>query len=194
MQTDYQLTNLLQEDLKLFESIALGDRKSFEGFYIKYYKHLCRFAMSYEEDIYIVEEKVSDVFYYLWNNREELNTIHNPKVYVFTMTKNLLFQYKKKQKYRCNSVLQDLSNNQCLGENIEDSIIFNEHQQLLKKQMVHIISMIPARSKQVFEMSRIDGLKYQQIAQILNISIKTVESHMSCAMRSIEKALNKFST
>ncbi|WP_010249515.1 sigma-70 family RNA polymerase sigma factor [Myroides injenensis] len=180
-----------QDDLTLFQEIAKGNSVAFEKFYLKYYKYLCRFGSSYENDIYLVEEKVSDVFYYIWQNKEALGEIKNPKVYVFTMTKNMIFQQKKifsKTKINCEYSLVE---HKVLVSPIEDDIIESEHEADLQLVLLKIIDKIPPKSKRIFEMSRIDGLKYQQIAQILNVSVNTIENHMSIALKTIALALGR---
>ncbi|WP_121967293.1 sigma-70 family RNA polymerase sigma factor [Myroides sp. N17-2] len=177
------------EDIQLFEQIALGSKSALEHFYVKYYKYLSRFAASYESDSYLVEEKISDVFLYLWENRETLLEINSPKVYVFTMLKNMLFQHKKKLKTQAISFDYAVFQDKYYSENIEEQIILSEQEHQLQKDLLLIINKIPAGSRRIFEMNRVDGLRYRQIAEILNISVRTVENHMSIALRTINKML-----
>jgi len=183
--------NRPDDDQLLFQEIAEGSKIAFEQFYVKYYEYLCRFALTYEKDIYLVEEKVSDVFYYIWQKREDLHKINSPKVYLFTMTKNMLFQQKKQD----NQVFSDLQYNKLESkhyvQNIEDDIILSEQEADLRQALLQIIDRIPPKSRRIFEMSRIDGLKYQQIAEVLNLSVRTVESHMGIALKTIALALAK---
>lgn len=180
-------------DILLFEQIAYGNKNALEQFYVKYYNYLSRFALSYETDQYIIEEKISDVFYYIWEKRDTLHQVLNPKVYVFTMTKNMLFQHKKKVKMQTGDLgynyetLQD----KYYVENIEEQLILNEQEFQLQTELLRIINQIPPGSRRIFEMNRVDGLRYRQIAQILDISVRTVENHMSIALRTIDKMLAK---
>ncbi|MGG5577545.1 RNA polymerase sigma-70 factor [Myroides sp. C15-4] len=179
------------EDLVLFQEIAQGSRIAFEQFYVKYYQYLCRFARSYEKDSYLVEEKVSDVFYYIWQRKEELSRIENPKVYVFTMTKNMLFQQKKtSRKTTVDLEFESVEQNYYVAT-IEDDIIQSEQEADLRQALLHIVDQIPPKSRRIFEMSRIDGLKYHQIAEVLDLSVKTVESHMHIALKTIALVLTQ---
>ncbi|WP_430612567.1 sigma-70 family RNA polymerase sigma factor [Flavobacterium sp. JP2137] len=182
---------VLSEDVRIFKQIASGDQAALEKFYVKYYKHLYRFALSYERDVFIVEEKISDVFFYLWHRKDELHKILNPKVYVFTMTKNLLFQEKKLARMQAlNGDFKSFEANH-YADNVEDQIILNEQEEKIRKSLYKIVEKIPPKSRRIFEMSRIDGLKYKQIAEILNLSVRTVENQMSIALRTIEYLLAK---
>ncbi|MBB1139119.1 RNA polymerase sigma factor [Myroides sp. WP-1] len=180
-----------EEDLVLFQEIAQGNRLAFEQFYVKYYQYLCRFALSYEKETYLVEEKVSDVFYYIWQKREELGKIQNPKVYVFTMTKNMLFQQKKStRRLRVDLEFEAVEHKHYVSA-IEEDIIQSEQEADLRQALLQIIDKIPPKSRRIFEMSRIDGLKYQQIATILDLSVKTIESHMHIALKTISLTLTQ---
>jgi len=180
-------------DILLFEQIAYGNKNALEQFYVKYYNYLSRFALSYETDQYIIEEKISDVFYYIWEKRDTLHQVLNPKVYVFTMTKNMLFQHKKKVKMQTVDLgyNYDTLQDKYYVENIEEQLILNEQEFQLQTELLRIINQIPPGSRRIFEMNRVDGLRYRQIAQILDISVRTVENHMSIALRTIDKMLAK---
>ncbi|MEC4114247.1 sigma-70 family RNA polymerase sigma factor [Myroides pelagicus] len=180
-----------QEDCLLFDRITLGDEKALELFYTKYYDYLCRFARSYEKDFYTIEEKISDAFYYLWINREKLTEVKSPKVYVFTMVKNMLLKDTARTRLGLLQINTDEHEYALPEGNIEDKIIGREQEAHTKKYMLNVLSHIPPQSLRVFEMCRIDGMKYKQVAEILGISVKTVESHMYNAMRIIERYLTK---
>lgn len=194
--TLYQKSNNKQEDdqeddRELFREITQGNKFAFEQFYVKYYQYLCRFALTYEKDVYLVEENVSDVFYYIWQRREELGKIINPKVYVFTMTKNRLFQQKKMTQKNRMELQFDTVEHKHYVPAIEEDIIRCEQEEDLRKALLQIIDKIPPKSRRIFEMSRIDGLKYHQIADVLNLSVKTIESHMHIALKTIAITLAK---
>ncbi|MGS4347432.1 RNA polymerase sigma-70 factor [Myroides odoratus] len=180
-----------EDDLVLFHKIAQGNRLAFEQFYVKYYQYLCRFACSYEKDLYLVEEKVSDVFYYIWENKEGLEKIENPKVYIFTMTKNMLFQQKKTTRRTMLDLEFEMAEHKHYVSTIEDEIIQSEQEADLRQALLQIIDKIPPKSRRIFEMSRVDGLKYHQIADILDLSVKTIESHMHIALKTISLLLTQ---
>lgn len=180
-----------EDDLVLFRQIAQGNRLAFEQFYVKYYQYLCRFALSYEKDLYLIEEKVSDVFYYIWQNKEALSKIENPKVYIFTMTKNMLFQQKKITRRTLLDLEFETVEHKHYVSTIEDDIIQSEQEADMRQALLNVIDKIPPKSRRIFEMSRVDGLKYQQIADILDLSVKTIESHMQIALKTIALTLTQ---
>lgn len=74
----------------------------------------------------------------------------------------------------------------------EQEIIENEQKEINTNLITEILDIIPKKSRQAFELSRIDGLKYKEIAEILNVTPKTVENHIALALKYISKALESY--
>ncbi|GAA4246590.1 MULTISPECIES: RNA polymerase sigma factor [Winogradskyella] len=178
------------EDLFLFEQIQEGNTKALDVFFKKYYDKLCRFGVLFESNIHIIEEKVDDVFIKLWSNRDQLNKIKNPKSYIYAILKNDLLRIKNNYQTR---PLQndDQLNSSSLYPSIEDEIIANEQKEINKNVIKNVLESIPKRTRQIFEMSRIDGFKYKEISELLDISPKTVENHIGLALRHISSNVSK---
>ena len=178
------------EDLFLFEQIQEGDTKALDVFFKKYYDKLCRFGVLFESNIHVIEEKVDDVFIQLWSNRDQLNKIKNPKSYIYAILKNDLLRIKNNYQTR---PLQndDQLNSSNLHPSIEDEIIANEQKEINKNVIKNVLESIPKRTRQIFEMSRIDGFKYKEISELLAISPKTVENHIGLALRHISSNVSK---
>lgn len=177
----------IHSDHHLFQQIAEGKDSAMNELFRKYYHRLCKFGRMFENNCAIIEEKVADVFIQLWNNRQNLNHIKNPKVYIYVCAKN---SFKKISTY--DQVHQSFENElllplDALLPSIEDDIIQREQQESMKETIKTVLDKIPKKSRKVFELSRINGLKYKEISQLLGISSKTVEIHMATAMRVIRK-------
>ncbi|WP_179334108.1 RNA polymerase sigma factor [Winogradskyella costae] len=181
---------ITSEDLFLFEQIQEGNTKALDVFFKKYYDKLCRFGVLFESNIHIIEEKVDDVFIQLWSNRDQLNKIKNPKSYIYAILKNDLLRIKNNYQ---TSPLQndDQLNSNSLYPSIEDEIIANEQKEIDKNVIKNVLESIPKRTRQIFEMSRIDGFKYKEISELLGISPKTVENHIGLALRHISSNISK---
>ena len=154
------------EDLFLFEQIQEGDTKALNVFFKKYYDKLCRFGVLFESNIHVIEEKVDDVFIQLWSNRDQLNKIKNPKSYIYAVLKNDLLRIKNNYQTR---PLQndDQLNSRSLYPSVEDEIIANEQKEINKNVIKNVLESIPKRTRQIFEMSRIDGFKYKEISETI---------------------------
>ncbi|MEZ7505408.1 sigma-70 family RNA polymerase sigma factor [Flavobacterium sp. Arc2] len=173
----------------LFQQIRNGQYEAMELFFNRYYTPLCRFGLSYESNSCLVEEKVADIFIQLWNNRNLLNKIKNPKSYIYVVVKNSLKTVRKSEQFH-QQIDESKTNNTMFSPSREQEIIENEQKEINTNLIREILDVIPKKSRQAFELSRIDGLKYKEISIILNVTPKTVENHIAIALKYISKALD----
>ncbi len=186
-----EINALQREDILLFEKIQKGNYEGIDMLFKKYYKNLCRFGAAYEPNSHVVEEKVADVFISLWNNRSNLNKIINPKSYIYVIVKNNL-RKKNKINFTNKSFVDDPFIVQSLSPSIEDEIIAREQMEINQNIIRNILNDIPKRTLQIFELSRIDGFKYKEISELMEISPKTVENHIGMALKHISKGLASY--
>lgn len=146
----------------------------------------CNHLIHSEED---AREIVNDVFINIWNKRSELNLDETLKAYLYAGVKNRAFNHlrDKKQVY---TPLSDIS------EKESNIVPITEHLQALEteKLVFALIDQLPEKCRQIFIMSRRDNLTYKQIAELLEINIKTVENQISIAIKFIKKGLEKSDT
>lgn len=179
-----------QTDVALFKLISERNAEALERLFNRYYESLCRFGTTYESDLAIVEEKVSDVFIQLWNTSpRKLLAVKNPKPYLYVVVKNKLLEPVKHQQVETS--LQEIHEHNSSSPCIEDEIIYQEQKAFYAKRIAMVLDKIPEKSRQIFEMSRLDELKHKEISEILGVSIKTVENHMSIALRTIRNMIIK---
>ncbi|RTZ09984.1 sigma-70 family RNA polymerase sigma factor [Flavobacterium sp. GSP27] len=175
----------------LFKQIQNGQYEAMELFFKRYYTPLCRFGMSYESNSCLVEEKVADIFIQLWTNRNILDTIKNPKSYIYVIVKNSLKKVRKSEPFH-QQIEETKTINSIFSPSREQEIIENEQKEMKTNLIREILDIIPKKSRQAFELSRIDGLKYKEIAEIQNVTPKTVENHIAIALKYISKALESY--
>ena len=172
----------------LFQQIRNGQYEAMELFFNRYYTPLCRFGLSYESNACLVEEKVADIFIQLWNNRNILDKIKNPKSYIYVVVKNSLKTVRKSEPFH-QQIDETKTSNSMFSPSREQEIIEDEQKEFNTNLIREILDVIPKKSRQAFELSRIDGLKYKEISVILNVTPKTVENHIAIALKYISKAL-----
>ncbi|MFZ1702693.1 MAG: RNA polymerase sigma-70 factor, partial [Saprospiraceae bacterium] len=149
----------------------------FKELFALYYNPLCNFAYSIILDEMVVKDIVQDVFLNVWKHKDTLVVKKNVKSYLYTSTKN--------------RALEEIRKNISIKKKLETlgklSLIENE-QALLEKEWADWVKIgqiysslrhLPPKCREVFELSKINGLTYSQIAEKLNISPKTVENQMS---------------
>ncbi|WP_276166399.1 RNA polymerase sigma factor [Zobellia alginiliquefaciens] len=177
-------------DLELFKLIQERDKGALETIFNRHYDGLCRFGLSYTNEQNSVEEVVSDVFLQLWNNETRIQEIRNPKPYLYVVVKNKLLQAISKSNLK-QSFDQGFEAEYTTSPSIEQQIINQEEKEIFSQKIEEILCQIPKKSRQIFEMSRLDELKYREISEILGISVKTVESHMAHALKIIRSTVLK---
>lgn len=161
-----------------------GDQKVFEKIYAQHYKRLCVFLMGYCSDKDIVEDVVQDVFVKLWLNKEQLEIKSSLTAYLFKVAYNLLMdnyrEYKKHNKF-----LDSYYYNLMLSSLEVDPKSDSERLHKLEE----CINKLPPKCKEVFLENKIKGLKYQEVAQKLKVSVKNVEAHISRALAYLRTCL-----
>jgi len=167
--------------------ILLSQEKGFKQVFESFYPRLLRFAIEYVKDKREAENILQDVFLTLWEKRNSLKTDTNLTAYLLTLVKSQCLNYlKHKRVVEAYSKKTQTTNEQETIFNYYAISKFNPEQidiESLELLVEKAISELPDQCRKVFELSRYDGLKYKEIAEKLNISVKTVETHMSNALK-----------
>ncbi|MBN2485153.1 MAG: RNA polymerase sigma-70 factor [Bacteroidales bacterium] len=170
---------------RLAASIGDSNSAAFREFYSLFVNTVFRFSGYYVKLAENKQEIVSNVFCSVWSNRKSLWQVENIEAYLFTLTKNHSLNFLKKQsrepEYRRELPLTLSSE----GESPEDIFITAEFNNFLQQQ----IAQLPEKCRMVFLLSREEGLKYKDIAKILDISEKTVNAHMVSALKKIHESV-----
>ncbi len=163
------------------------DHKAYKELFTSLYTYLLHFALTLVKMKQPAEEIVSDVFIKIWQKRKELEKIENLKVYLYIATKNLSLNYLEKQKRTTTDNIEEFANQ-------FKSIYFDPEQLMITADMVSLIYQaienLPLRCKMIFKLVKEDNLKYKEVAEILNISEKTVENQLAIALRKIAMAIS----
>ncbi len=178
-----------QEEKALFKEISKSNEKAFEKLFHRYYGHLCLFASRIIQNDNAAEEIVQDFFVKLWEKREQITIETSVKSYLFRAVKNLclnFIQHNKTKLRYAQSILAEVSNNQT------DDDSFTEIN--LAEKIEESIQSLPTKRREIFRLSREEGLKYREIAEKLNISIKTVETQMGLAIKTLRYKLKSYNT
>jgi RNA polymerase sigma-70 factor, ECF subfamily len=176
---------------QLANRIRIGDEQAFELFFRKYNIRLCAFANKFLDDPQIAQEVVQDVFIRIWENREDIDPENSLKSYVFKHVQNLCLNKLRRRKVESRfTEVYKLVYIQHSEFSADESLLAKE----LEAHIVHSIKKLPSECRKIFELSRHEGLKYKEIAEALNISVKTVEAQMSKALKSLRLELTDFIT
>ena len=169
------------------QQIAAGDEAAFRQVYLSFYKRLYQFARAIVKTREPAEEIVEDVFIRIWQQREQLPSIRNLRVYLYTATKNTALNYLSKKARESITEPFDHIQIELNGSavNPEQILITAE----MYKKIQKAVESLPPRCKMIFKLVREDGLRYKEIAEILNISVNTIDAQMAIAVKRIAAAL-----
>ncbi len=177
---------LLQNLRPIQERIALhNDEQAYKELFHHFYPSLYQFALSHVKSGQVAEEVVSDVFIHIWQKRAALVRIQNLKLYLFVSTRNTALNYLRRKKR--DVLLTDDYRVQLR------SVYFDPEQLLITAEMINriqqAIHQLPPRCQLIFKLIKEDGLKYKEVAELLNLSLKTIENQMTLALRKIGTAI-----
>lgn len=173
---------------KLLSSIALdNDQVAYKELFLLLHKPLKQFAYSILKSNEESEELVSDVFIRIWQKKDKLTTIASPLFYFYTTVKNLAITRLKKQKREASIAPEEWL--------VQMNSIYFEPEQLMMteemlRQIKSAVNELPHRCRMIFKLIKEDGLKYKETAELLHLSVKTVEAQMAIALRRIAKCMH----
>lgn len=163
------------------------DHYAYKELFSSFYAYLFHFAMTLVKVRESAEEIVSDVFIKVWEKRKGLEAIDNLKVYLYVSTRNTALNEIEKQKKQAVRHIEELS------EELP-AIYLNPEQMLITADMLSFIrkavDQLPPRCRMIFKLVKEDGLKYREVAEILDISTKTVENQVAIAVQKIAQTIS----
>ena len=171
-------------DPQYFTRIKQGDEIAFNKLFRTYYASLCFFSVKFVFDMDLARSLVQQVFVDLWIKREKLIIEHSLKSYLYSSVRNKSIDYLRKEKIKIE-----------ISDSIKDSrqTPFRDlmEEAEMNARMNSSINTLPEKCREVFILCRFEGLKYGQIADKLNISVKTVEMQMGIALKKIRQYLSE---
>jgi len=169
------------EDQKLIEKLKSGSEAAFDKLFRKYFRKLVYFSMKVVKSKDSSEEVVQDLFVSLWEKKHKLQLKVSLKAYLYRAVYNNSVQYVKKQ--------QRFVNSSGLSDDLPDDYTDLLEQSELEERVYQTIEQLPEKCKEIFKLKRFDELKNREIANQLQISIKTVETQMTRALKYLKKNL-----
>ncbi|WP_321998216.1 RNA polymerase sigma-70 factor [Draconibacterium orientale] len=173
---------------KLINRFIDGDKTAINDLYAEYSPRLYRFAMAYLKSESEVLDIVQEVFVNVWVNRNKLKKDSNLDAYLFTVAKNTIVSVFRK-KLSEKDYLEHLKN-KTITNSIDTESQFNYNQ--LSDKLNELIEQLPPQRKKIYQLSKEQGLANKTIAAELEISVKTVEDHLSKASKFIKQNLTEY--
>lgn len=164
--------------------IASGDQRAFASFFDYYRNRIYTVAIALTGSEQAAEEIVQDVFVKVWVKRGELHAVEKMEAWLFVIARNMVFSYLRSEAAKIRNKYRHLEANDVLNgisQESGDEVGVKE----LRLLLTQAIDQLPLQRKQVYLLSKEEGLRQQVIAEQLNISPQTVKKHLQLAMRSI---------
>ncbi|HBL77208.1 MAG TPA: RNA polymerase sigma-70 factor [Prolixibacteraceae bacterium] len=191
-QTGMQVEKGENKANELFRKVKSGDEEALHSLFLIYFPRLNDFAARIISDPETSQDITQEVFVVLWEKKDRIQ-VQNIESFLYKMVRNRCVDHIKHLKIIDNKKLE-WSEQSKFEELYHIDFIRDEPyvliQEELKTEIEKTIKSLPDRCREVFMLSRIDGLKNREIAEKLNINIKNVERHLSRALRTFR---DKFS-
>lgn len=182
-------------DQELFDELGQNKRNAFESIYKKYFHQLVVFTSEIVLDKEIAEEIAQETMVKLWEMRSRLNRDAGLRGLVFTIARNISLNYIKSFAVRQKKIGPYQEKALIMQQNMEALYdeaaqpVFSEE---IKKIVDRTLEQMPAKTKEIFIMSRFRNLSYQEIASFHGLSIKSVEYHISEALKLFRQSLKDY--
>ena len=158
-----------------------------EKLFVFHYSPLRAFCKKIVHINEVAEELVSGFFLKIWSQRSRIVISSSAKSYLYTSVRNMAFDYLRKEK---RATWASLAEVESMCSQSADPLMIVEFEEL-QIMVDHAVARLPKQCRLVFQMSRNEGMKYNQIAEILQLSVKTIETQMGRALKSLKVRLNR---
>ena len=149
--------------------------ESFKNIFLLYYRPLCLYAIHYLKNIDNAEDIVQDCFTEIWVRKDCVDDIENLKSYLFTMVRNRCIDRLRED----TDIDNIISDEECEERSFDEA------------RMWTILDTLPVKCRKVFLLAKRDGMKYEEIAEEMNISVNTVRNQMNKALKRLEERVHK---
>ncbi|MEP6765124.1 MAG: RNA polymerase sigma-70 factor [Gemmatimonadaceae bacterium] len=180
---------LTARELALARRVREGDEAAFEQIFRTYYSRLVSFACAKLDSQAVAEEMVQEVLLQIWSRREQWIVEQSLAAYLFRAVRNRVLNARR-------SIRLEVSYAAAASREIEietpESCDDRLRDAEIGAALAHALALLPERPRQVFVLSRRQGLSYAEIAEVLGIAVKTVEMHMGRALAQLRVSLSEW--
>jgi RNA polymerase sigma-70 factor (ECF subfamily) len=178
---------MFTDDRQIFEAIKRDNHGAYEWVFREYYRPMTAYAFRFLGSLADSESIVQDVFLRLWQNRHEMVITTSLQHYLFRSVKNHCINYIEHEKIKTGYQTMVIHNETDRTDYSEFFLEFG-----LVKKIENAIAALPPKRQEIFRLAREEGMKYREIAERLELSVKTVETQMTLALRQLRESLKEF--
>lgn len=178
------MSGLSEQDQDLIKALNNDKEKGLQTLFGCYYKPLCVYAMKFLDDIYVSEDIVQEIFIRFWEDKKHKSIQGSLKSYLFTSVRNRSINYLTNSKVIRTEYIKHLNREFAFHQFDDDEV------QEKKKRLHQEISKLPPQSQKVLRMIIFEKKKYKEVSEDMNISINTVKTHFSRALKHLRNSID----
>jgi len=183
------------EETKTIELLRKGDEEAFEALFSKHFKGLCLYAENILKNSSEAEEIVEEFFCYLWDHCDSVLINTSVNGYLYTSIHNRCLKYLRHQKVKQDYIdeaqyhFADKELLSTVSSNYPEANLISKE---LEQKISIAIASLPEQCKKVFCMSRFENFSYQEIADCIGVSVNTVKTQMTTAIKRLREELKEY--
>lgn len=166
--------------------IALSDESAFNDLFQHFFPGLLSYSTSILKSQHVAEEVVEDVFAKLWENRSTITAVNNISYYLYKAVRYASINAIERQKKYKSLSLDDIGDSITFEYTCSESALISKEN---CQKVSEAINLLPPKCRLIFRLIKEEGMKYKKVAQLLNISEKTVENQMNIAIKKLIETL-----
>jgi RNA polymerase sigma factor (sigma-70 family) len=180
--------NTAQEDMSLLLQMQSGDYDAFTLLYNKYIRPLTQYGLKFINDLPAVEDCLHDVFVWLWTNRERLAIQYSVKSYLFKAVRTSIL-HRVQQQNRLHPLPPQKEHDYQFELQLtpETQVLHHEHQRMVRQQIEQVLNKLTAKQKEVIYLRYYEGLRFEDIARNMNLSVKACYKLMGRALATMRE-------
>lgn len=171
-------------EITYIKALSRGDQKAFELLFLYYQPKLVHFLKGFIKNDELARDMAQDIFLSIWNDRNKLSEVKSFQAYIFKMAKNSVCNYYDHLIVNEKFVAEQ-QKKPSHTESTEELVFANQLQGMIDIA----VSQLPPQRKQIYIMSRVEGLSNSEIAEKLNLNKRTVENHLTSALAELRKVV-----
>ena len=171
---------------ELLRQLIRGDIAGYEVLFHKYYPTFFAFIKGMTKETAVAEDIAQNIFMKVWLNREKLDAAKSIRNYLFVLAKHEIYNYFRTKSRTFTQTESKGGGNLPSRNEIEEKLDLAE----TAEQVETIVGKMPPQRQQIFRMSRFEHMPSREIAEQLNLSVRTVDKHLELALKELRKYLN----
>lgn len=177
----------IKDEHILLKGLERGDKSSFQELFGRYWNKICSFITVIVKDRSVAEDLAQNLFLKIWESRHRLSNVKSLDAYLFSSSRNAAMDYLRKLEIDSRFVQEEslIMKDACVNQ------IIQHDADIIQERISACLEKMPEQRRLCYELSRKEHLTNKEIADMLNLSVRTVEHHISFALKSLRDSISQ---